>query len=1296
MENHYFPWVPGIEALFGEPLFSLDANSIIERRIGFRRKASIIIEGPPGSGKTAATLALCRALMPSPAKSLYYLSTEMTKDRLITNHSEFGWFDSFRPDSKTSSMDEIFTRETVFFPDLPRGRTDRPLPNSADLINEIFRGLADDRRKPNRRDSKSLVIVDSLSGLIRDASTPGDRRRLTDDFLERLQAEFGDNLGLVFLITESTPRQSDEAPLEQYVADYVFRLGYKDIPGGRRLRTWEVVKSHGTYMETGEHTWDLFTAATSNRFHDEGLRAYIQEYRDRKGKASTQTPSNDKNNISAEAHNTVESVALTTHIAIGEPKVGFSDSLKQSATPSATIVIYPQWSTYLRSGSPIRKSSSREAEIENSQSDLVWSGTPGLDELLRGDTDYWGRPDLWSQIYTGAKWKPGLQPGETTLFLGESGTLKSWICLQFLAANLHSDGVFSRLDKTDPKVSRGLRYREEAVKRGDPKANKKRFGFFGPTLFLSFEDEPSVVDGLIRTSKDLKPVLDSAALIFASPASLHINRLLFELRWICRERRVERAAVDGLAELLKGLPADARVGVVTALLRAIQNACLPERESSSSIGSDEPKSDSKNLKRPTVFATYELAPHDADLPPESAGISAICDNVVVLQHIRLTDQSHKAVHVLKARGRSHDRQVRELVANPRDTGRTPGVRIQSGFEGYSDVLSGKPSETKVSLQMFHENDAERLNNIIVKDRLQLAFSFPVELREFCHSQLSKFLQDARGELGHVSSTDITVITLDEWWLRDLQRNPKRPASQQHAAEPQPSPLLRIDGFFARTQPDHNAAEILPVHQRRLMAANQSVASEHWITEVEKAVRTLSEKKVQTLNHQEERQSGQQANITEVVGKGRVDVELQAMPHYTDFSLFCINHKVAMEGNLVPKKAFESRLTLLDAIPSAWALPSRETSEKWFTLPTAAKKGKKEPAYQTIADLLFVATDHGKNPKRGFSFDIAGGESAVCFLMELCWSFGVEEGFLSQAAINRVQRNPGSIDQTAGSSQESRQAEALKASLRLLQYLVFHGLMVPYPTARGGDESLLSRQWYSTLNIDTIHDGIRKGSTKKGDTSKGPGDEAKAAGSEIQKSEDLIPVPFFPVGMLPEDHTTSRLVVEELLDLRKHLSGICHRLAAALEWIRTWRVEQVAKKSSLTKSFTASGHIDGSTQGLKDAIATVQRLQRQISALGPKSEERRAGFYDVSSGEEIPIDEDEHNRLNDFMGLHHSLEIPYRDESKETLADVVGKYIDVLNGISIQMFTCAQRPSSGLSGRQLRWTEWEREFKASAH
>lgn len=1234
----YFPFIPGIEALFGVPLFSINAKDVPEA--GFRSGGSIVIEGPPGSGKTAATLAICRSMMPDQTKRLYYLSTEVTKERLQKNHSGFGWF---------QNDDPIFTDNSVYFAEFPRARMDRPLPSSAELVNEIFRRLSAERRRPGTH-VPSLVIVDSLSGLLRDASTAGERRRLTEDFLERLETEFGDDLALTFLITESTSSSENDTPLEQYVADYVIELGYKEVTGGRRIRTWDIVKSHGTYMVPGKHTWEFFTKATFRGvFVERSLQEYVTNFEGQR-------------------------LSSSRAIAGGEDSEDFptatpvSGDLNQSDSDApnfATIIIYPQWTTYLPERSEVKMRSLQPA------SNFVWSGTPGLDEMLMGDAEYWSRPDKWSQTSKRASWKPGLRPGETTLLLGSSGTLKTWLSIQFLAGNLHKDArcnlhsnseKFVRFDTKFNELAQPFRDRRRKLSKVVPETQSMQREketlrekirearneavwetFYRKTLFLSFEGESTAIIGLAQNSRDLSLLFRN--FVYVSPASLHLNRLLFELLWICTNRRVERVAIDGLADLLKCVDAKSRIGITTALLRVVNNASSHARDS---------------IGRPLVFITLELPPDNTPMVPDSEGISAICDNVLMLKQIQLNDQMHKAVYVLKAQSRRHDRQIREVIFNSRDTGETPAVRVQSGFEGFTGIISGEPKRAQVTLELFCENEAEASFNKRMERRLSATFAYHVKLHTFSHSEWSQFLDEAKGSLGQVPATDIKVISLDEWWLRDLHRGPHRPPSQELSFTSSPSPLLRVDGFFALAEADSSKVQLFPLQQRRSIAANQGLASEHWITEIEKGVKVTllkpeygneffdaSENDAVAMATNSQAESSDVAAAVIDNNRRIIDAELQAMPHYSDFGLFCLNVQRARDLNLRTMPPATSVIGDMTWLPKVWAAPDAGSLDApWFSPPrspglSAAKKTIAAHTFGTLSDVLHYATRHGKYPERGFTFDMSRGETAVCFFMELAWSFGVPEGFLSEAT-NKFVTDKGVI------SKENPGAEALRSAFTLLQYLVFHGLMPPFPTSTDCSESLFTRQWYSTLNIPS---GVEHTSSQLEVQSNLL--EVEDAEQQVLKKKDvtIAPIPFFPLGMLPSDNSegVGRHVVNELVDIRRHVSGLLKRVEAALFWIHCYRV----KISSAEESKVFPNNL------LKQSAVEVRTLLDQI----------------------------EQKMRPELAALKASLTAVNCSDHK-MVATIVPDGVNILKKCVDDVLKMADAPQSGLAVRQMRWCEWE--------
>ena len=235
---------------------------------GFPAHSSVLLEGPPGSGKTFMALSFARSvLFKGKAEEgnhpclrdnhvIYYISAELNEKRLIRNFRQTGWFGEEDTAFKgwNKRPDARFALITA------RVDLNRPVPNSEELINQLLVQLKKNHSRRCTDNTHAIIIVDSLTALLRDCAHEGDRRRQTHEFIHRLTTVFGeDQLALTFFISEESKEESRSTSVEDYVVDFVFRLGMNKTAGGRRLRVFEVIKSHGAHLHQGMHTWAMIT-----------------------------------------------------------------------------------------------------------------------------------------------------------------------------------------------------------------------------------------------------------------------------------------------------------------------------------------------------------------------------------------------------------------------------------------------------------------------------------------------------------------------------------------------------------------------------------------------------------------------------------------------------------------------------------------------------------------------------------------------------------------------------------------------------------------------------------------------------------------------------------------------------------------------------------------------------------------------------------------------------------------------------------------------------------------------------
>lgn len=331
---------------------------------------------------------------------VYYVTNENDHGRLKTAFRGNGWL--------SEDYDWLFSEPGAGRFQLVGGKpldTGRPPPNSEELIN----GLTHELRQLHSQagNAKAIIIVDSLSSLLRDCRDRGEERRQSHEFIHRLENAVGrDNLALVFFLSEEVSgSDSSTVLIEEYVVHFVFRLRLKDTGLGRRLRTIEIVKSHGMPLHIGEHTWAIINSGHSVR-----------------------------NVIACEPlHKYIKQCAIL-------PKAQRLKTLaaERRARKKTDLQL-------------LTADEKKSASNENKDGDWTETGIPGLDEMLNFGEPPKGYPqnkrsrrgyNYWIQRELGVAHETlvseqtvlGLSAKSTTVLVGPSGAGKTTMCVQFLAA----------------------------------------------------------------------------------------------------------------------------------------------------------------------------------------------------------------------------------------------------------------------------------------------------------------------------------------------------------------------------------------------------------------------------------------------------------------------------------------------------------------------------------------------------------------------------------------------------------------------------------------------------------------------------------------------------------------------------------------------------------------------------------------------------------------------------------------------------------------------------------------------
>lgn len=299
------PHLIDLRRLFAPALEPSDYGFHSKDKYAIPSGSSILISGPPGAGKTNFALSLVRSLYHTALIDthkgedrkqersfpclktmddtqwkkipiLYYVSLEVFPERLKQALEAFGWFQPDDPLFCVKDRDDW--RRTVRLVTVPP-EIDRPVPGAEELLSNIFSQLADAQAQDDEQ-RPAVVIIDSLTALLRARGDHGERRRQTHETLYRLRKLFPDKLILTILISEQDAGHGrDSSTLaEEFLTDIVFRLDLDHLLLGRRLRKLDVPKSQGVNLMTGEHTWVIVSDRTDQiLLASDGFRERIKK-----------------------------------------------------------------------------------------------------------------------------------------------------------------------------------------------------------------------------------------------------------------------------------------------------------------------------------------------------------------------------------------------------------------------------------------------------------------------------------------------------------------------------------------------------------------------------------------------------------------------------------------------------------------------------------------------------------------------------------------------------------------------------------------------------------------------------------------------------------------------------------------------------------------------------------------------------------------------------------------------------------------------------------------------------------
>jgi circadian clock protein KaiC len=221
----------------------------------------------------------------------------------------------------------------------------------------------------------------------------------------------------------------------------------------------------------------------------------------------------------------------------------------------------------------------------------------------------------------------GVPEGDSLLIAGSSGTGKSLLATQFIAAGLR-DGQ--------------------------------------PGIVAVFEERPDEYVARASTfGLDLETPLQEGNLkvIYLRPLDLSVDETLQEILDAVKKTGATRLVIDSLAGFEMALAPGFRTDFRESLYRMIVSL--------TGIGI-------------TILSTLEMVESFTELPFSSYSISFLTDDIIRLRYIEIEGQLRKILMVVKMRGGVHSQDIREYEIT------TDGVVIGERLTGYDHLITGLP------------------------------------------------------------------------------------------------------------------------------------------------------------------------------------------------------------------------------------------------------------------------------------------------------------------------------------------------------------------------------------------------------------------------------------------------------------------------------------------------------------------------------------------------------------------------------------------------------------------------------
>ena len=509
-------------------------------------------------------------------------------------------------------------------------------------------------------------------------------------------------------------------------------------------------------------------------------------------------------------------------------------------------------------------------------------------------------------------------------------------------------------------------------------------------FYINFEKPPSETKGVLE--------------LYRRRGNLDVNCLLTEIRYVVLKHRIKRIAIDGLSSLLATCSEEEYAQLIERILSTIDQLAFEIR-----------KSEGKPSHTITLFITFE-PDNPTGTNTNVPRLSALADNLLIVRPITIQDEVRHAVRIAKARHSNHDRTIRELRVGTANTA-SAEAEITPGLESYRGLLSGRPRLIKPSLQLFHENKAQRKYNNKLKAHLKHVFNFNnLTVFGFSRDSISRSLIDLSLPETRFPSSHVRVLALDEWAVHDLVVDDNKGRNLLHLEpfdrEVDNNPLqTRLNDFWVweiyKGLDQSEKAIALPLYlDFGMLCLNVEIAQKI------KGLNTHSDwdgydLRLMSVDTTDDlltvgellvivalMNGGVHIRIFDADGQKVVDKpegDFDSGPNLTYLKKLLNENPfpAASELSQNEKKEIIEKATLVSGhthwdrgwwqktllkLPRYWV----EIENEWF---------KSEQGKDSMVHLMLQAKDKGFG---GFCFDLSTVETATVMFLEFCWGFGATE------------------------------------------------------------------------------------------------------------------------------------------------------------------------------------------------------------------------------------------------------------------------------------------------------------------